>query len=91
MQSMGENDGTLLAHSAILYGAGMADGDGHVHHKIPILLVGGAAGRIKAGRHLQVPNGTPLTNLHLTLLDKVGVHVEQLGESTGALELVFGV
>ena len=91
MKATGDGDGTLLDNSAIVYGAGMADSDSHYHHNVPILLMGGGTGQIKGGRHVAVPKGTPLTNLHLTLLDKLGVPVEKLGDSTGKLELLSQV
>src|SRR4029077_19813696 len=91
MRATSDGQGTLLDNSAIVYGAGMADSDSHYHHNVPILLMGGGAGQIKGGRHVQVAKGTPLTNLHLTLLDKLAVPVEKLGDSTGKLELLSDV
>jgi hypothetical protein len=88
MQATPEGEGTLLDQSAIVYGAGMADSDSHYHHNVPILLMGGGTGQIKGGRHVQIDGQTPLTNLHLTLLDKLGVPVEKLGDSTGQLQLL---
>jgi hypothetical protein len=80
-----DGDGTLLDHMLMLYGCGISDGNQHLHVNLPVLLAGGASGRLQGGRHLRVPEGTPLTNLQLTLLDKVGVPTEQLGDSTGQL------
>jgi hypothetical protein len=91
LKATGDGDGTLLDNSAIVYGAGMADSDSHYHHNVPILLMGGGTGQLKGGRHIQVAKGTPLTNLHLTLLDKLGVPVDKLGDSTGKLELISEV
>jgi hypothetical protein len=92
MREMKESDGsTVFDNSVILYGAGMADSDGHVHHDIPVLLAGGAAAGIRGGRHIRVPKGTPLTNLHLTLLDRLGVPIDHLGDSTGELRLLSDV
>jgi hypothetical protein len=92
MQTMRDADGnSVFDNSVILYGAGMADSDGHVHHDIPMLLAGGASAGIHGGRHVRVPKGTPLTNLHLTLLDRLGVEVEHLGDSTGELKLISAV
>jgi hypothetical protein len=91
MKSTTDGAGTLLDSSAIMYGAGMADSDSHYHHNVPILLAGGASGQIRGGRHIEVPKGTPLTNLHLTLLDRLGVPVEKLGDSTGKLDLITQV
>ncbi|MEQ1870719.1 MAG: DUF1552 domain-containing protein [Vicinamibacterales bacterium] len=91
MKATEDGTGSLLDSSAILYGAGMADSDSHYHHNVPALLMGGAAGQIRGGRHIEVSKGTPLTNLHLTLLDRLGVPVEKLGDSTGRLELISQV
>jgi len=83
-----DGDGSLLDHMVIVYGSGMSDGNLHTNENLPILLVGGGAGKIKGGRHIRYPVGTPLTNLYLTLLDMAGVAVDQLGDSTGKLELL---
>jgi hypothetical protein len=80
-----DGDGTLLDHSLILYGSGMSNSNVHNHAPLPVLVAGGAAGRIKGGRHLSYPEGTPMSNLLLTILDKAGVHQEQVGDSTGLL------
>ena len=69
----------------------MADSDSHYHHSVPILLAGGGAGQIRGGRHIKVEKGTPLTNLHLTLLDRLGLQIDKLGDSTGRLQLVSEV
>jgi len=82
-----DGDGTLLDHSTILYGCCISDGNQHLHTNLPILLAGGGAGTLKGGRHVRVAERTPLTNLELTLLDKLGVPAEQLGDSTGKIEL----
>ena len=70
----------------ILFGAGLSNSDRHTHGPLPTVVVGGGAGTIKGGRHLVYPEGTPLTNLHVTLLDKVGVPVDRLGDSTGKIQ-----
>ena len=80
-----DGDGTLLDHSMIVYGAGMGDSNAHASYNLPILLAGGAAGT--GGRHVKYPEDTPLANLHLSLLDKMGVPIEQLGHSNGRLPL----
>jgi len=69
----------------IVYGAGMSDSNAHDPKNLPILLAGGGAGALKSGRHLRFAKDTPLANLHVTLLDKLGVHVEKLGDSAGEL------
>jgi hypothetical protein len=78
-----DGDGSLLDHMMLLFGGGISNSDRHTHGPLPTLLVGGGAGALKGGRHLVYPDDTPLTNLQLTLLDKLGVPVEKVGDSTG--------
>ena len=85
LRSTPDGDGTLLDRSMIVYGAGMADSNTHGSQDLPILLAGGGAGT--GGRHVRHPADTPLANLHLGLLDKLGVPVEALGHATGKLPL----
>jgi hypothetical protein len=68
-----------------MYGAGIADGNLHTEENLPTVLVGGAAGQIKGGRHIQYPKGTPMANLYLRMLDNAGVPVDKMGDSTGKL------
>jgi hypothetical protein len=82
-----DGDGSLLDHATILYGAGMSEGNGHVPRNLPLLLVGGGSGRLRGGRHIKYPDGTPMANMHLGLLDKLGVRVEVHGNSTGPVSL----
>jgi len=91
MQSTPDGDGTLLDNSIIIYGAGMSNSNAHTPRDLPIALAGGAGGQIKGGRHLRMPAGLPLANLHLTVLDKMGVPVEHLGNSTGELKILSEV
>jgi hypothetical protein len=84
-----EGDGTLLDHSLLLYGSGMGDPNRHTHDDLPILVAGGAAGKMKGGRHIRFAKPTPLANLHLTLLDKVGVRLDSFGDSKGKVEELF--
>jgi hypothetical protein len=87
MKNTPDGDGSLLDHSAIVYGAGMSEGNGHVPLNLPILLVGGGSGQLKGGRHIKAPQGTPLANLHVSLLNKLGVPAESHGNSTGAFNI----
>jgi hypothetical protein len=81
-----DGDGTLLDHSTVLYGTGMGDCNAHDPRNIPLLLAGGGAGHLKGGQHIVLPKETPLANLHLTLLDKFGVNLEKIGDSTGRID-----
>jgi len=83
-----DGDGSLLDHLMIVYGGAISDANIHRHDDLPILLVGGGGGRIKGGRHLAYPKDTPMTNLYLTLLDMLGMPLENLGDSSGKLELL---
>jgi len=86
LESIKEGDSTLLDRSLIMYGSDLSVPTVHSQHDLPIILAGGAAGRIAGGRYLVYPGDTtPLTNLYLTMLDKVGVPTEKLGDSTGKL------
>ena len=80
-----DGDGSLLDHITLVYGAGMSDGNAHSPDNLPIVLAGGGAGTIEGGRHLRFPDDTPLENLHVTVLHKMGLPVERFGESTGTL------
>jgi len=86
LRSTPEGDGTLLDHSLFLYGAGLSNPNLHAHYDLPLALVGGAAGQLRGGRHIVYKQETPMTNLLLSMLDKVGVGMEKLGDSTGRLE-----
>jgi hypothetical protein len=85
LQATPDGDGTLLDHVTLLYGTGMGDCNAHDPRSIPVLLAGGGAG-LKGGRHIRYPKETPLANLHLTLLDKFGVKLDRIGDSTGRLD-----
>ena len=79
--------GSLLDNSVILYGGGISDGDQHSHIDLPLILTGGGGGRLKGGRHLRYATDTPMANLLLAMLDKVGVHADEMGDSTGHLPI----
>ena len=87
LASTPDGDGSLLDHSMVLYGSGLGDGSQHAPHDLPILLAGGAAGQIKSGSHIQYPKDTPVTNLFLSIMDRMGVRTERFGDSTGRLDL----
>ena len=81
-----DGDGSLLDHSLFIYGAGMSNSDLHLHQDLPVVLVGGGAGLVKGGRHIRFADRTPMANLHVTLLDRMGLPIERLGDSTGQLQ-----
>lgn len=86
LNSTPDGDGSLLDHGMILFGAGMSDGNLHDPKNLPIALLGNGCGQLKGGRHLRYKE-TPLANLHVTLLNKLGVHVDSIGDSQGELDL----
>jgi hypothetical protein len=87
LRSVRDGDGTLLDHSMLLQGSGLSNSDQHSHIDLPLVLVGGGAGRLKGGHHLRFPKDTPMNNLHMALLDKVGVDVSKFGDATGTIDL----
>ena len=84
-----EGNGSLLDNMLILYGSGIGNPNVHDHTNLPIILAGGAAGGMRGNRHIRYDNPTPLANLHLTLLDKVGVKLDKFGDSTGKIDGLF--
>jgi hypothetical protein len=87
MRDTPDGDGSLLDHSLILYGGGMGNGNLHRHEHLPCLLAGNLGGQFKTGYHVAYPENTHMTNLLLTMLDKAGVHIDKLGDSTGPLAM----
>jgi hypothetical protein len=86
LKSIPEGNGTLLDHVMIVYGSGLSDGNRHLHEDLPVLLAGGAAGTIRTGRHVRYPKETPMSNLYVSMLDRMGVRGEHIGDSRGELE-----
>jgi hypothetical protein len=84
-----ENGRSMLDNMMLVYGGGISDGDRHNHDDLPILFAGRAGGAFKQGRHVVYKNGTPLTNLYLSMLDRMGARAEKLGDSTGRLTGLF--
>ena len=82
-----EGDGNLLDNSLIVYGSGISDGNRHLHDDLPTLLFGRAGGAIRSGRRITFRRETPMANLHLTLMDRMGVHVDDFGDASGRLDL----
>ncbi len=89
LQATKEGNGTLLDHVLYLYGSGMGNPNVHNHVNLPIIVAGGAAGNMRGGRHIQYSDSKPLANLHLTLLDKVGVRLDSFADSDGKVDELF--
>jgi len=87
LRSTPDGDGALLDHMVVSYGGGISEGNGHSVVNLPLVLAGGAS-YFKGGRHIRYPKEPPLANMQLTLLDKLGIPVENFGDSTGELDLV---
>ncbi len=87
LKAVKEGNGTLLDNCMVVYGSGISDGNRHNHDDLPILLAGRAGGALKAGRHLRYDRETPLTNLYLAMLERVGIEEKSFGDSTGVLSL----
>jgi hypothetical protein len=85
LQATADGDGTLFDHSILLYGSGLGNGNLHEPKRLPLVVSGGGDGQIRGGRHLRYPSGTILSNLHVNLLQKFGVPVQSVGDSTGPL------
>jgi hypothetical protein len=87
LKSVKEGEGTLLDNCMVIYGAGISDGNEHSHANLPTILAGRAGGTITQGRHLKV-DSVPMTNLYTAMLDRMGVHVDRFGDSTGKLTAI---
>ena len=86
LQAVKEGSGTLLENSMIVFGSGISDGDMHNHNDLPVLFAGKGGNTIKTGRHVKYDDNTPMNNLLLCMLDRMGIHPDKLGDSTGRLE-----
>ncbi len=87
LKSTPDGDGNLLDHSMVLYGSSMSNGNQHDHDPLPIVLAGGASGQLSGGRHMMYAPHTPMSNLLLSMLDKLGIQADKHGDSTGKLEI----
>jgi hypothetical protein len=81
-------DGSLLDNMIILYGSAMSDGNEHLLQNLPILLLGGGSGQLQGGRHIKYPEDTPISNLYLSIMDKLGIQADKFGDSTGKVDLL---
>ena len=91
MKATPDGEGSLLDHSIYMYGSGMGNPNAHDHTNLPILVAGGGSGRMKGGRHIRYAEATPLANLHLTLLEKVGVRMDSFADSKGRVEELLSI
>jgi len=82
-----DGDGTLLDHALIVYGSGLGDGNQHNHSDLPVLIAGGASGRLKGGKHIRTPKETPMANLLLSMLHTLDIQTEKFGDSTGTVAI----
>jgi hypothetical protein len=87
LKSTPDGDGNLLDHSMVLYGSSMSNGNQHDHDPLPVVLAGGASGQLNGGRHMTYAPHTPMSNLLLSMLDKLGIQADKHGDSTGKLEI----
>jgi hypothetical protein len=87
LKSTPDGDGNLLDHSMILYGSPMGDGNVHNHKRVPVFLAGHANGKLKGNLHLRCADSTPMANIALTMLHKLGVNIETFGDSTGEIAI----
>ena len=90
MDAVKEGEGTLLDNTMFLLGSGLGSGELHEPTNLPTILAGGAGGRLRPGRHVQYPAGTPIANLWLTMARIMGLSRERIGDSTGSLEEIVG-
>ena len=86
LQTAQDETGSLLDQSMVVYGSSLSDSNAHTHDNLPTLVAGGGSMGIRGGRHLRYPDGTPMTNLFLTMLDRLDAHRDQVGDSTGQVE-----
>jgi hypothetical protein len=87
LQSTPDGEGSLLDHTMLLYGSGISDGNSHLHGNLPAVLFGGGSNPIRGGRHIRYPKDTPMSNLFVAMLDRLGMPPESFGDSTGKLDL----
>jgi hypothetical protein len=89
LKAVPEGDGSLLDHTLYLYGSGMGNPNIHDHVNLPVVVAGGGAGTARGGRHIKYDEPMPMANLHLTLLDSVGVHLDAFSDSTGKIDTLI--
>jgi hypothetical protein len=82
-----DGDGNLLDHSLVLYGSPMGDSNVHGHRRVPVFLAGHACGQVKGNLHVRCKEGTPQANILLTVMKKLGLDMDKIGDSTGSIEI----
>src|SRR5690606_16040783 len=87
MAATPDGDGSLLDHSLVLYGSGMGNSQDHDHKALPVILAGGASGRVQGNKHVKVADETPISNLLVTMLDRIGVPVDNFGDSNDVVNI----
>jgi hypothetical protein len=85
LSKMPDGDGSMLDHSLMLYGSNMSNSNAHNQYPLPTTIIGGGCGKMRGGQHINFPERTPLANVLLTMLQRAGVKVDKLGDSTGAI------
>jgi hypothetical protein len=85
-KSIKEGEGSQIDNCMIVYGSGLSDGNRHNHNDLPVLMAGRGGGTIQTGRHVHYPKDTPMTNLYLSMMERVGAPIERIGDSTGTLD-----
>jgi hypothetical protein len=85
LSQMQDGDGSMLDHSILLYGSNMSNSNAHNQYPLPTAVIGGGCGKIKGGQHINFAERTPLANVHLTLLQRAGVQLDKVGDSTGSI------
>ena len=85
LKNLKEGEGSLLDNTMIVYGSGIGDGNKHNHNDLPLILAGGGGGTLQSGRHTRANDGTPMTNLYLAMLERMGVNAKRIGDSSGVL------
>jgi hypothetical protein len=88
LRSTTDGEHSLLDNSMIVYGGGISDGNRHTYNDLPVLLAGGGGGQIRGGRHIRYPKDTSISNLYLTILDRLGMPMESFGDSSGKLNIL---
>ena len=88
LESTPDIEGTLLDNIMVMYACSMSDGNDHILQDLPCILFGGGSGQLKGGKHIRYADDTPISNLYVTLLEKLGLEIERFGDSNGTLNVL---